>query len=363
MWSRPAEFDFRSGIPDSRLFPHSAWRRLLGGAAQPSTAREAYGRPAGLAELREAIAHQIGISRGVQATADDVVVTSGTQQAVDVIARVLLLPGDRVSVEDPGYAPPRHLFASLGLKVSGVPVDGEGLVVEAIPPGTRVVYVSPSHQYPLGMSMSLRRRIALLEWANRNGAAVIEDDYDSEFRFGGRPIEPLQLLDTHGRVLYVGSFSKTMLPTLRLGFLVAPASLRAALETTKFLMDWSSPVPSQAALARFLADGLFARHIRRSRAVYQRRHELILQQLHTTFADVLEVVPSSVGLHVAALAPELTVDRILATYRRAARVGVEFQPLSAFVVEGAPQAGLVLGYGGIDTDRIEEGLKRLRASF
>jgi GntR family transcriptional regulator/MocR family aminotransferase len=158
----------------------------------------------------------------VSTTAEDVVVTNATQQAVDVVARVLLAPGARVAVEDPGYRPPRRLLASLGARVTGVPVDDQGLVVDAIPAGTRLVYVTPSHQFPLGMTMPLPRRLALLDWAERHDAAIVEDDYDSEFRYGDRPIEPLQTLDTSGRVIYIGSFSKTMLPTLRLGFVIAP---------------------------------------------------------------------------------------------------------------------------------------------
>ena len=160
------------------------------------------------------------------ATADDIIITNGFQQALDVIARVLLEPGDRVAVEDPGYPPPRGLLATMGMDVVAVPVDDEGIVVDAIPGGVRAVLVTPSHQFPLGHTMSLRRRLALLRWAEREDAAIVEDDYDSEFRFGGRPIEPLQRLDGSGRVLYTGSFSKTMLPSLRLGFIVTPASLR-----------------------------------------------------------------------------------------------------------------------------------------
>jgi GntR family transcriptional regulator/MocR family aminotransferase len=213
------------------------------------------------------------------------------------------------------------------------------------------------------MSMSLPRRIALVDWANRHGGAIIEDDYDSEFRFGGRPIEPLQLLDTHGRVIYVGSFSKTMLPTLRLGFLVAPPSLRTALEAAKFLADWHSPLATQAAMARFLADGLFARHIRRTRSIYQQRHQLILDRLDQLFADVLEVVPSSVGLHLTALAPRTTADQIEAILRRASAVGVECHPLSMFAAGSSAQAGIVFGYGAIDNEQIETGLHRLRACF
>jgi GntR family transcriptional regulator / MocR family aminotransferase len=179
----------------------------------------------------------------VQASAEDIVVTNGTQQAVDLVARVLLAPGDQVAVEDPCYRPTRRLLQTLGAKVTGVPVDDQGMVVDAIPPDTRLVYATPSHQFPLGMSMSLPRRLALLAWAERHQAAILEDDYDSEFRFGGRPIEPLQTLDRVGRVVYVGSFSKTLLATLRLGFLVVPPSLRPAVRSAKGLTDWHAPGP------------------------------------------------------------------------------------------------------------------------
>ena len=180
------------------------------------------------------------------------IVTQGAQQALDLIGRVLIDPGDRVAVEEPGYPPARRLFRSLGARVVGVPVDGEGLEVSRIPTQTRIVYVTPSHQFPLGTAMSLPRRAALLAWAEQHNAVVIEDDYDSDFRFVGRPLDPLQSLDRGGRVVYVGSFSKVMLPTLRLGFLIAPASLQPALRTAKQLTDWHGELPTQAALARFV---------------------------------------------------------------------------------------------------------------
>jgi GntR family transcriptional regulator/MocR family aminotransferase len=186
-------------------------------------------------------------------------------------------------------------MASLGAEVVGVPVDDQGLVVEAIPPRTRLVHVTPSHQFPLGVAMSLPRRLALLAWAERHDAAVVEDDYDSEFRYGGRPIEPLQTLDRSGRVIYVGSFSKTLLATLRLGFLVTPSSLVAAVRSAKYLADWHTPLPTQAALADFIDQGLFARHLRRMRMVYQRRHRQIVESLDDRFADHLKPVPSHSG--------------------------------------------------------------------
>ena len=220
-------YDFRVGVPDAELFPLETWRRLVSRELRRGVG--GYGDPSGHEGLREAIARHIGVSRSVRAGADDVLVTNGAQQALDLVGRVLIEPGACVAVEEPGYPPARLLFRSLGARVVGVPVDGEGLDVAAIPGAARLVYVTPSHQFPLGTPMSLARRAALLAWAERRNAVVIEDDYDSEFRFGDRPLEPLQSLDRAGRVIYVGSFSKTLLPMLRLGFLVAPASLGPAL--------------------------------------------------------------------------------------------------------------------------------------
>jgi GntR family transcriptional regulator/MocR family aminotransferase len=313
--------------------------------------------------LREAIARHIGIARGVQASADDITVTSGAQQALDVIARALVSPGDRVAVEDPGYAPPRLLFKSLGARVHGVRVDDEGIVVDALPGQTRLVYVTPSHQYPLGVTMSLRRRLALLDWAARNDAAILEDDYDTEFRFGGRPIEPLQTLDTSGRVIYIGSFSKSLLPGLRLGFLVTPRACSAAVHKAKYVADWHTSMLVQSVLARFIEDGGFARHIRKVARVYTERHELITRILTRDFADYLTVVPSAAGLHITALARSISVATLSAIIRHASDGGVQVQELARFAVDATPQSGLVLGYGAIPTARIQEGLRRLRYCF
>jgi GntR family transcriptional regulator/MocR family aminotransferase len=320
-------------------------------------------RPAGHARLRSAIAQHVGLARGVRAGADDIVVTNGTQQAIDLIGRVLLRPGDQVVVEDPGYGPPPRLLQAMGANVRGIPVDRDGLIVEAIPPGTRLVYVTPSHQFPLGVSMSLARRLALLAWARRHDAAIIEDDYDSEFRFGGRPIEPIHSLDDSGRVIYVGSFSKTTLATLRLGFVIAPPSLREALHRAKYLMDWHSPVPIQAAMAGFIEEGQFARHIRRMRLVYEARHSLVSQFITGQLSNELDLIPSAAGLHVSAFARHLSVEGVDAVVRQAASLGVQCQPLAMYVRGDAPRAGLILGYGSIATDRIEPGLERLRDAF
>ena len=363
-FEKPAQFDFRSGLPDASLFPHEIWRRLVVRALRSeAVAGGVYGEPGGYRGLREAIARHIGISRGVQVSADDITITNGAQQSLDLVARALLSPGDRVAVEDPGYHPPRFLFESLGAEVRGVPVDSEGLVVDKLPRNTRLVYVTPSHQYPLGVMMSLSRRLALLDWADRNNAALIEDDYDSEFRFEGRPVEPLHTLDASGRVIYVGSFSKTLLPTLRLGFVATPASCTLAAHKAKYVADWHTSMAPQVALAQFIDNGGFARHIRKVRRVYTARHETVTRILNKDFPEHLEVVPAVAGLHVTALARSASVEEITDVVHRASARGVEIQRLAKFVVDGPPRAGLLFGYGAIPTAQIPEGLSILRSCF
>ena len=358
---RTARFDFRAGLPDASLFPHRAWRRVV---ARALRSREmtagVYENPAGNWDLRAAIARHIGISRSVSGSPDDVIVTNGTQQALDIIARVLLEPGDVIAVEKPGYLPPKELFRALGARVVGVPVDSEGLVVEALPAEARVVYVTPSHQFPLGVAMSLSRRRALLAWAERNNAVVVEDDYDSEFRFGGRPLEPLQTIDSTGRVVYVGTFSKTLLPALRLAFMIVPPSLREPAKKAKFVSDWHTATIAQSALAQFIDEGAFARHIRRVGRIYSERHEMLTSEIKRNFGDYLDLVPSSTGLHVAAYARRASVDDIDAIASQAFDLGVAIQ---FFPLEGEPQAGIMLGYGAIEAARIAEGLRRLRRCF
>jgi GntR family transcriptional regulator/MocR family aminotransferase len=358
----PPRFDFLTGRPDATLFPHQAWRRLIVRELRSPDVRGAeYGEAAGHAGLRRAISRHIAVSRGVESAPEDVTITNGTQQALDIIARVLLKPGDVVAVEDPGYLPPIRLFRTLGARVVGVPVDDEGLVVDALPDNTRLVYVTPSHQYPLGIAMSLRRRQALIERAEETNAAIIEDDYDSEFRFAGRPMEPLHTLDTTGRVIYVGSFSKTMLPSLRLGFVVTPQSLSPAVHKAKHVTDWHTNLLAQAALARFIDDGDFARHVRKVSRVYQARHEAILKILSRDFA--LQSVPSSAGMHIAALSLDASVEQIDTIVRRAFDDGVAVHRLAQFSVDLPPRAGIVLGYGAIAVSDIGEGLHRLRTAF
>ena len=357
-------YDFAVGTPDAALFPLTTWRRLVAAEWRSPAARLAvYGHPGGHPVLRAAIARHIGLSRAVHASADDVIVTHGAQQAFDLIGRVLIAEGMCVAVEDPGYPQARQLFRSLGARVVGVPVDNEGLQVDAIPDSARLVYVTPSHQFPLGTAMSIQRRTTLLAWAQRRGAVIIEDDYDSEFRFDGRPLDPLQSLDRAGCVIYVGSFSKVLLPALRLGFLVAPASLQPALLAARQLTGWHGELATQGALARFIDDGLLARHIRLVAREYAIRHARIVAAIEHRFHRWLRLIPAAAGMHLTAeVVPGQSSD-MAQVLRRAAERDIRVASLAEFHAGTPVRKGLVIGYGAIPASRIDEGMRRLAASF
>jgi GntR family transcriptional regulator/MocR family aminotransferase len=360
--STPVEYDFSLGFPDPALFPHSEWRRLMGQELRSfSLQHHIPVNPGG--RLRAAIARHIAVSRAARAQAKDVIITQGAQQAFDLIGRVLIGTGTRVAVEDPGYPNARLLFQSLGGRVMGVPVDEEGLDVGAIPARVRIVYVTPSHQFPLGHVMSLRRRTELLAWAEHRNAVIIEDDYDSEFRFCGRPVDPLQSLDRAGRVVYVGSFSKVLAPSLRRGFLIAPASLQPALVAAKQLTDLTSEAITMGTLARFIDEGLLARHIRIVSREYEMRYKQIASSLERYLSRYLQLVPAAAGLHVAATAVGRMTKDIAKTVRIAENHGVRVHSLADFYTGRRTQAGVVFGFGRISPPQIDAGIQRLAASF
>jgi len=337
--------DLSVGLPDPALFPLETWRRLVADQLRRSRLEEATYRGGGATRLQAEIARFLGLARSVVASGDDVVVTAGAQQAVDLVARVLVAPGDVVAVEDPGYGAVHRLLAGHRARVRGVPVDDEGLVVDALPADARLVYVTPSHQFPTGVTMSLARRSALLRWAADHDAVVVEDDYDSEYRFADQPLEPLESLDRDGRVVYVGTFSKSLLPALRVGYVVAPGSLSPALREAKRVTTWEGDLTTQGALASFLAEGHHAAHVRRALRVYRARRAAVLEGLAGLTAD-LEVVPSVAGLHVCARFRDPGVDD-RAVVTRAARLGVRVEPLTGYHLEQPARPGVVLGYGGI----------------
>lgn len=357
----PATYDFRIGIPDPSLFPWDDWRRAVSHHLRRRRRAPApYPASDGAPRLRAAIARSVAVSRGVRASADTVVVTSGAQQAFDLIARVLVEPGAMVAVEEPGYLPARAAFRAAGARVVPVPVDGEGLVVDALPKHARVVYVTPSHQFPLGHVMSLRRRQALLAFCATRGAAIVEDDYDSEFRFDGRPLETLQSLDSSGHVIYVGSYSKVLSPTLRLGFIAAPPSLLPALRAAKRVADSHGAIEMQLALAEVIDDGLLARHVRRMQRVYRERRDLLVAALERQLGDAVEILSASAGLHISALfVRKRTNTATIVAAARAADVAVE--ALAPYYL-GRSRAGLALGYGLIPAGKIDDGVRRLAAA-
>ena len=350
-----ARYDLRPGLTDRDLFPSAAWRRCVRTAANASNER--YGDPTGTHELRTVLARWITRSRGVSAAAEQVVITSGAGHAIDLIARVLVQPGDVACVEEPGYPPVVNLLRAQGIKVVGAPVDDEGIVVDAIPDRARIVYVTPSHQYPLGVLMSRSRRRALLQWASRHDAAIVEDDYDTEFRRTNRPLEPLQLLDRDGRVIYVGTFAKAVSPGLRVGFFVCPPSLVPAIRTIRQAVDWCPPALVQAALTSFITDGHLDRHLRRARIVYRNRHKQVWDALGELLPAGYERVASEAGLHITVTGPATPPDAALAAGTHAADLLVgslrrtyHFTP---------PVAGMVLGFGAIPDDRTTAAVQAL----
>ncbi|HZH10715.1 MAG TPA: PLP-dependent aminotransferase family protein [Microvirga sp.] len=355
----PVRFDLRLGTPDLSPFPADIWRRLTMRAVRDlGRAPAAYAEPEGRPALREAIARHTAFARAVACGPDDIVVTAGAQQAFDLLARILVVPGQTVvAVEDPGYPPLRQAFAAAGGRLVPVPVDVEGLMVERLPPDAGIVCVTPSHQFPLGVTLSAARRAALINFARSRGALVIEDDYDGEFRFGGRSLDALQTLDGDEAVFYVGTFSKSLFPALRLGFVAAPAWARPALTAAKKAADWHCPVVEQNTLAAFIAEGHLARHVRRMRGIYARRRAVLLEALVRHGGGLLEPIPSEAGLHLAAwLAAPQDAEAIVA---RAAADGVAVEPLGRYTVAGSGRSGLALGYGACPTERIDEAIARL----
>ncbi len=343
-----ALLDLRPGSVDPSLFPVVAWRRCMLQALDQ--APMPYGDPAGTPELRAALASWVNRSRGVTATADEVVVTSGAGHAIDLVARVLLDPEGVVAVEEPGYPPVVELLRSQGLRVVGVPVDNQGIVVDAIPSQARLVYVTPSHQYPLGVVMTRHRRLELLDWASRAGAAIIEDDYDSELRHIARPLEPLQRLDRDGRVIYVGTFSKTLSPALRVGFLVAPPNLISPICAIRQVIDWCPPLATQAALADLITGGYLDRHLRRARAVYRERHRLLWEALGELLPVGYQLLPAQAGLHVAVVRPELPADRHV--WSLLASRGLQIGSLRRTYHFTDPAPGFLVGFGALPTESV-----------
>jgi GntR family transcriptional regulator / MocR family aminotransferase len=356
---------FRVSLPALEHFPMDSWSRLVHRHLRGQTRRlMAYNDAMGNLAFREAIAEYLGVVRAVRCEPSQILVTTGSQQGLQLSAQVLLDSNDRVWIEEPGYHGARHALRMAGARLVPVGVDDEGLDVRQgirRDPQARAVYITPSHQYPLGMTMSATRRMLLLNWAARSGAWIIEDDYDSEYRFGGRPIASLQSLDSGARVIYVGTFNKVMFPALRLGYLVVPKDLVRAFSAARDATDVFSSTLYQAVMTDFIREGHFARHIRRMRILYMHRRTGLVEAIHKQLGGKLEVIGAEAGMHLVALLRRGVSD--LAVARKAAQMGVSAMPLSACYLKPPARGGLILGYGGTDTQQINEGIAKLRLSL
>lgn len=352
---------FRSGEAALDLFPYEVWARLIARRARHSLQEVSrYQDLAGYAPLCRAIAAHVGITRGVRCTPEQVIITAGSQGALDLAVRTVLNPGEAAWMENPGYFGAQGALTVAGARLVPVPLDEQGLDVEAaqtLCPTAKVVSTTPSHQFPTGVTMSLSRRLALLEWAQDNDAWILEDDYDSEFRFTGRPLEALQGLDQAGRVLYIGSFSKTLFPALRLGFLIAPPALVEPLVATRRFINIHPPLLEQMALTDFIEEGHFARHLRRMVEAYQERRDLLYHQLTARLADVLDVYLPEAGMHLVGWLRAGQDDRVIA--HRAAEAGLDLSPISRYSLTPLARGGLLFGYASTSEKMIRDGVQRL----
>ncbi len=352
---------FRSGVPALDLFPVGLWQKLLSRAWRRSSPRAlGYGDPLGYPPLRQAIAQYLRSARGLQCSDDQVIICAGSQQAINLCAELAFDPGDAVWMEDPGYIIARHALIAHEARVVPVTVDDEGIDVDAgvrAAPHARLAYVTPARQCPIGVTMSPRRREALLSWARSADAWILEDDYDSELRYASRPPAPLFTQDNTGRVMFAGTLSKIMFPALRLGYLVVPHGLIEPFRRLRVLSDFTSPYLLQATMAEFIVEGHFERHIRRMRTLYQRRHHVLVHLLQKRLGSRVEIVPSDAGMNLTVwLQPHLD-DRLVA--KEARRVDLDLLPVSVLTLTPGRRPGLLLGFSGIQEREILEGVDKL----
>jgi GntR family transcriptional regulator / MocR family aminotransferase len=352
---------FRTGIGDLEVFPWNDWARLSARVARkPVRELLGYSDPAGYIPLREAIAAHLRASRAVNCIAEQVMIVTGSQHALLLCAQMLLDPNEIACMEQPGYLGARGALIAAGVRVVGVPVDDSGLnvaVLEKRAANVRLVYVTPSHQYPTGVTMSLERRKQLLAWAERKQAWIIEDDYDSEYRYDNRPLESLQSLDRHGRVIYCGTFSKVLFPGLRLGYMIVPGNLLEAFSHARALLDRNPPALTQATLHAFMQEGHFARHVRRTTKLYLERQLVLREALEKNLGDLLELRGFDAGMHLCAWLPPGFDDARISNL--AADRGLQVLPVSALSDQPLERGGLMLGYAAIKSQDLKLGVKQL----
>lgn len=353
---------FSAGMPALESFPVETWQKLLARHARHDTAQwMMYGDQQGLPALREAIAQYLSLSRGVSCDASQVIVLTSSQQALVLIATMMLDDGDPVWLEEPGYRGAQTAFAGAGASIVPVPVDAEGLRVDEglrLQPHARLAYVTPSHQYPLGVTLSLPRRLQLIEWARQSNASIVEDDYDSEFHYDSRPVSAIHGLDQHERVLYVGTFSKVLFPGLRLAYLVVPRNMAAAFVTARSQVDGHASPLMQAVLADFIRDGHFMAHVRRMRELYRARRDIFMEEIDRHLRDRLAPVAAQGGLQTSCLlADQRLSDQRLAGI--AADAGIDLPRLSRLYLGADTRNGFVMGYSALAPAEIREGIRSL----
>ena len=353
---------FQHGLTAVDQFPFDVWSRIVQHYYKyPKRELLGNGDPEGLPSLRKAIAVHLRSSRGVICEPEQVIVTSGAQQALSLIARLLVGAKDTVWMEDPGYLGARDILLSSGAKVVPIPVDNEGINIAKAPVArsVKIIYVTPSHQFPLGGTLTLPRRLNLLELGRDKDAWIIEDDYDSEFRYAGRPLSSLQGLDRDNRVIYVGTFGKTLFPSLRLGCMVVPQDLIQFFAAARSLTDLHSSLIDQAVLAEFIAEGHFARHLRRMRKLYAERQAILIHEIEKNLEGFLEVSPANAGMHLVGWLPNGVDDELIS--KRLKEKGVNAAPLSKYAVKRPKRGALLLGYTAFDKRQIRSGAKILRS--
>jgi GntR family transcriptional regulator/MocR family aminotransferase len=354
---------FRTDQPALDLFPTTLWSQVAARRLRRASMDLLLGSgPMGFRPLQEVVADYLTTSRGVVCAADQVAIVSGVQEALDLVARLVLDPGDRVVIENPGYIGATLTFEALGATIIPAGVDEEGMILaDASLRGARLVYLTPAHQFPLGVSMSLGRRLAVLEWARSNGAVIFEDDYDSEYRYSGRPVPALQGLDRHGSVVFAGTFSKVLFPSLRLGYLVVPRDLVDAVAAAQSVTNRHAPLLEQAILTDFITAGHFGRHVRRMREVYAERLAVLLDSAKARLSGLLEVSGVEAGLQTAGWLQH-GVDGAAAAVA-AARRDVEVTPLGRYGRGGVARNGLHLGFAAVDPREIRRGVRELAAAL
>lgn len=353
---------FRVSLPALDHFPQKIWTRLITRHARGMSIEQmAYGDPAGYLPLRHAVADYLRTARAVACDASQVLIVSGSQMALHLCARVLLGPRDTIYFEDPGYPGARAALTATGATLQSVPVDAEGLMVRTMRPAkgpARAVYVTPSHQYPLGVSMNVSRRLELLSWARRHDAWIIEDDYDSDYRYSSRPLGALQGMNGAAQVIYTGTFSKVLFPAMRIGYVVAPPALVEKFIAQRLTLDLFPQTLDQLVLTDFLCEGHFSRHVRRMRAIYQGRRDTLVSEIGKHLGDLLTIVNADAGMHLTARLPPGFDD--VEVVRLARARGISAIALSTCYVANTEDPGLVLGFGGVPEAEIVRGVQTLR---